>query len=86
MLTAEQSVEFILHKTESLGQGETPQERAAYRALINLTQRWAEPTDRYIDNDLEMASRIGQDLAELQRHLIDLQHDFLIALFGGGTD
>ena len=86
MLTAEQSIEFILDKTESLGQGESPHERAAYRALINLTQRWAEPTDLYIDNDLEMASRIGQDLAELQRHLTNLQHDYLIALFGTNTD
>ncbi len=82
MLKAEESIEFILSRVETLGEGATPHERAAYRALINLTQRWAEPTDRYIDNDLEMAERIGQDLADLQRHLTDLQHSYMRALFG----
>jgi len=84
MLTAEQSLEFILHKVEDLRDGAHPHEKAAYRALIHLTQRWAEPTDAFIDNDLEMAERIGQDLADVQRHVADLQHAYLKALFGEG--
>ncbi len=86
MLAAQDSVEFILGKVEDLGRGDRPHQRAAYRALIHLTQRWAEPTDLYIDQDLEMAERIGQDLADLQRHIADLQHRYLKALFGDVPD
>ncbi len=86
MLAAQDSVEFILGKVETLRQGERPHQRAAYRALIHLTQRWAEPTDLYIDRDLELAERIGQDLADLQRHIADLQHSYLKALFGDVPD
>ncbi len=86
MLAAQDSVEFILDKVEDLGQGERPHQRAAYRALIHLTQRWAEPMDLYIDQDLEMAERIGQDLADLQRHVADLQHIYLKAPFGDVPD
>ncbi len=86
MLAAQDSVEFILNKVEDLVQGERPHQRAAYRALIHLTQRWAEPTDLYIDRDLELAERIGQDLADLQRHIADLQHSYLKALFGDVPD
>lgn len=82
MLTAQESLEFILEQVEKLGEGRRLHERAAYRALLDLTQRWAEPTDGYIDNDLEMAERIGQDLADLQRHVADLQHAYMRALFG----
>ena len=81
MLTAEQSLEFILGEVENLGSGATPHERAAYRALIHLTQRWAEPTDLYVDEDLVMAERIGQDLADIARHISDLQHAYLKALY-----
>ncbi len=86
MLAAQDSVEFILNKVEALGQGDSPHQRAAYRVLIHLTQRWAEPTDLYIDRDLELAERIGQDLADLQRHIADLQHSYLKALFGDVPD
>lgn len=86
MLAAQDSVEFILSKVEALGQGDRPHQRAAYRALLHLTQRWAEPTDLYIDEDLELAERIGQDLADLQRHIADLQHSYLKALFGEVRD
>ncbi len=86
MLAAQDSVEFILGKVEDLGQGDQPHQLAAYRALIHLTQRWAEPTDLFIDEDLELAERIGQDLADLQRHIADLQHSYLKALFGDVPD
>lgn len=86
MLKAEESVEFILKHVEALRHGTKPHERAAYRALIHLTQRWAEPTDSFIDNDLEMAERIGQDLADLQRHIADLQHAYMRALFGDAEE
>ncbi len=33
-----------------------------------------------------MAERIGQDLADLQRHIADLQHGYLKALFGDVPD
>jgi hypothetical protein len=86
MLAAQDSVEFILSQVEDLGQGDQPHQLAAYRALIHLTQRWAEPTDLFIDEDLELAERIGQDLADLQRHIADLQHSYLKALFGDVPD
>lgn len=81
MLTAEQSLEFILSRVDILGRGTQAHERAAHRVLIDLTQRWAEPTDQYIDDSLEMAERIGQDLADITRHMTDLQHHYLKALF-----
>ncbi len=59
MLRAEESLEFILSRVENLGQGAKPHEKAAYRALIHMTQRWAEPTDLFVDEDLAMAERIG---------------------------
>lgn len=82
MLKAEESLEFILGKVQKLGEGARPDQRAAYRALIHMTQRWAEPTDLYVSEDLAMAERIGQDLAEISRHINDLQHAYLKALFG----
>ena len=81
MLNAEESLEFILGQVEDLGQGRRPDERAAYRALIHMTQRWAEPTDLYIDEDMAMAERIGQDLADLARHINEIQHAYMKALF-----
>jgi len=81
MLNAEESLEFILGQVEDLGQGARPDERAAYRALIHMTQRWAEPTDLFIDEDMAMAERIGQDLADLARHINDIQHAYMKALF-----
>jgi hypothetical protein len=86
MLSAQDSLEFILDKVEGLGQLDRPHHRAAYRALINLTQRWAEPTDCFIDDDLAMAERIGQDLADVTRHFSDLQHAYMKALFGSGSE
>ena len=82
MLAAEDSSEFILKQVEALAGGEKSHEKAAYRALLNLTQRWAEPTDLYVDEDLAMAEKIGQDLADLQRHIADIQHAYMKALFG----
>lgn len=82
MLTPEESLEFILDKVEELNAGSKTHHRAAYRALFHLTQRWAEPTDSFIDDGLEMAERIGQDLADLQMHIANLQHAYLKALFG----
>ena len=86
MLSAQDSLDFMLERVEALGSGSKGHERATYRALINLVQRWAEPTDQYIDDDLEMAERIGQDLAEISRHLSDLQHAYLKALFGNTAE
>ena len=81
MLNAEESLEFILGQVEDLGQGKRPDEKAAYRALIHMTQRWAEPTDLFIDEDMAMAERIGQDLADLARHINEIQHAYMKALF-----
>jgi len=81
MLNAEQSLEFILERVEALGQSLRSDQRAAYRALIHMTQRRAEPTDLYISKDLAMAERIGQDLADISRHISDIQHDYMKALF-----
>jgi len=81
MLNAEQSLEFILEQVEDLGKGNRPDQRAAYRALIHMTQRWAEPTDLFVSEDLAMAERIGQDLAEISRHIADIQHAYMKALF-----
>jgi hypothetical protein len=78
MLTAEESLEFILSQVEKLGEGDKPYERAAYRAMMHLNQRWAEPTDRFIDDGLEMA--------DVQRHFADLQHAYLKALFGDAAE
>ena len=81
MLKAEDSLEFILDRVQNLGQGTRPHEKAAYRALIHMTQRWAEPTDLFMCEDLAMAERIGQDLADIPRHISDIQHAYLKALF-----
>ncbi len=85
MLRAEESLEFILNQVENLGQGAKPDEKAAYRALIHMTQRWAEPTDLFVHEDLAMAERIGQDLADITRHIADIQHAYLKVLFAEPT-
>ncbi len=51
-----------------------------------MTQRWAEPTDLYISEDLQMAERIGQDLADISRHIQDIQHAYMKALFGNSAE
>ncbi len=81
MLRAEESLEFILDQVENLGQGARSDEKAAYRALIHMTQRWAEPTDLFVHEDMAMAEHIGQDLADISRHIADIQHAYLKALF-----
>ncbi len=50
-----------------------------------MTQRWAEPTDLFVPEDLPMAERIGQDLADISRHIVDIQHAYLKALFAEQT-
>ena len=81
MMNAQESLEFILGQVQELGQGKKPHEKAAYRALIHMTQRWAEPTDLFVDEDLAMAERVGQDLADIARHISDIQHAYMKALF-----
>ncbi len=81
MLEAEASLEFILDRVQELGQGVKPDQKAAYRALIHMTQRWAEPTDLFVDEDLAMAERIGQDLTDISRHINEIQHAYMKALF-----
>ncbi|MBM3518825.1 MAG: hypothetical protein FJX56_13380 [Alphaproteobacteria bacterium] len=83
MLSAQESLEFLLFHIERLRGSKKAHDRATYVALMNMTQRWAEPTDQYIDDSLAMAERIGQDLADISRTLTDLQHSYLKALFGG---
>ena len=46
-----------------------------------MAQRWAEPTDLFLCEDLAMAQRIGQDLADISRHIVDIQHAYMKALF-----
>ena len=79
MMRAEESLEFILDKVENLGQGAKPHEKAAYRALIHMTQRWAEPTDLFVDEDFAMAERTGQDLTDIPRPINEIQHAHLKA-------
>jgi len=86
MLTADESLEFILDQVQDLGRGDKSHQKAAYRALIHMTQRWAEPTDLFIAEDLEMAERIGQDLADIARHIQDIQHAYMKALFENHAD
>jgi len=86
MLTADESLEFILDQVQDLGRGNKSHEKAAYRALIHMTQRWAEPTDLFISEDLQMAERIGQDLADIARHIQDIQHAYMKALFDMHSD
>ena len=81
MLQAEESLEFIFDRVQELGQGVKPDQKAAYRALIHMTQRWAEPTDLFVDEDFAMAERIGQDLTDISRHINELQHAYMKALF-----
>ncbi len=81
MLQAEESLEFILDRVQELGQGVKPDQKAADRALSHMTQRWAEPTDLFVDQDLAMAERIGQDLADISRHIADIQHAYMKVLF-----
>ena len=81
MLHAEESLEFILDKVQELGLGVKPDQKAAYRALIHMTQRWAEPTDLFVDEDLAMAERIGQDLTDISRHINEIQHAYMKVLF-----
>ena len=81
MLHAEESLEFILDRVQELGQGVKPDQKAAYRALIHMTQRWAEPTDLFVDEDFAMAERIGQDLTDISRHINEIQHAYMKALF-----
>ena len=81
MLHAEESLEFILDRVQELGQGVKPDQKAAYRALIHMTQRWAEPTDLFVDEDLAMAERIGQDLTDISRHINEIQHVYMKVLF-----
>ncbi len=84
MLKAQDSLEFILNKIHELGRGNQPHERAAYRAMIHMIQRWAEPTDLFVDENLQMAERIGQDLADIVRHINDIQHAYMNVLFTDG--
>ena len=81
MLTTAQSLDLIIARVDLLGRGTRAHGRAAHRVLIGLTQRWAEPTDQYIDDSLEMAERIGQDLADITRHMTDLQLQYPKVLF-----
>jgi len=81
MLHAEESLEFILDRVQELGQGVKPDQKAAYRALIHMTQRWAEPTDLFVDEDFAMAERIGQDLTDISRHINEIQHVYMKVLF-----
>ncbi len=81
MLHAEESLEFILDKVQELGLGVKPDQKAAYRALIHMTQRWAEPTDLFVDEDFAMAERIGQDLTDISRHINEIQHAYMKVLF-----
>lgn len=82
MLSAENSLKFVHDQVQKLAQGGTPQELAIHQALAALAERWSVPGGNEIDQGLIVAERIGQDLAELQRHLADLQSGYMKALFG----
>lgn len=82
MLSGEDSVKFIRDRIKALGRGKTSHEKAAHKAITTLTENWNVPSDVSIDQDLAIAEQIGQDLADLQRHIADLQHRYMKALFG----
>ena len=82
MLMAEDSIKFVRDRIKKLGQGERAHELAAHEAINALMAQWRTPSDVSIDQDLVMAERICQDLADLQRHIADLQHSYMKALFG----
>ncbi len=81
MMKAEASLKFIHEKVEKLRNGAKPHERAAHTALARITELWDRPLDGAVDADLAMAEQIGQDLAELSRHIANIQHDYMKALF-----
>ncbi len=81
MMNAKASLKFIHAEVESLRDGEKPHERAAYRALKRITELWDQPHKGPVSEDLAMAEQIGQDLAELSRHIANIQHNYMMALF-----
>ncbi|WP_372000768.1 hypothetical protein P7L74_18825 [Tistrella mobilis] len=86
MLSAEESLNFIRERIDALGHGSKHHERAAHDALTLLSKHWSEESGESMDNDLAVIEMIGQDLADLQRHIADLQHAYLKALFGDKPD
>ncbi|MEN2975546.1 hypothetical protein P7L78_18695 [Tistrella bauzanensis] len=86
MLSANESLTFIRERIDALGTGQRHHEKAAHDALTLLSRRWSEEGGESMDNDLAVIEMIGQDLADLQRHIADLQHAYLKALFGEKTD
>lgn len=84
MLSAEESLDHIRKAVDVLGQNPRGHGRAAVKALDHLLADWSRRDGEAmhgIDEDIVMAERIGQDLAELQRHVTDLQNDYMKALF-----
>ena len=81
MMKAEASLKFIHAEIESLRDGDKPHERAAYTALTRITELWNQPHKGPVSEDLAMAEQIGQDLAELSRHIANIQHNYMKALF-----
>ncbi len=81
MMKAEASLKFIHEKVEKLRNGAKPHERAAHTALSRITELWDRPRHDAVDADLAMAEQIGQDLAELSRHIANIQHDYMKVLF-----
>ncbi len=82
MLSAEDSIKFVRDRIKALGNGRRAHELAAHEAVKALMAQWQMPSDVSIDQDLAIAEQIGQDLADLQRHIADLQHSYMKALFG----
>ena len=80
-MTAEASLKFIHAQVESLRDGAKPHERAAYTALTRITELWDQPHKGPVSKDLALAEQIGQDLAELSRHIANIQHNYMTALF-----
>ncbi len=79
-MTAEASLKFIHAQVESLRDGVKPHERAAYVALTRITELWDQPHKGPVGKDLALAEQIGQDLAELSRHIANIQHNYTMTL------
>lgn len=80
-MKSEASLKFIHAQVESLRDGVKPHERAAYAALTRITELWDQPHSGPVSQDLAMAEQIGQDLAELSRHIANIQHNYMKVLF-----
>lgn len=81
MISAQQSLDFIYDRISVLAESEHEQQCAMAMALNHLATRWTEPPENDVNEDIAVAEKIGQDLAELQRHIMDVQNAYMQRVF-----